>query len=59
MGGQLTDIFGNDIPYDKNVEFVNSTGVLAAIDTKTHTEFAREIPDDVKIALLPPNSSNI
>jgi len=52
-GGKLTDMFGNDIPYDRNVDLVNRTGVLAASDESSHKLCISRIPTDVLANLMP------
>ena len=51
-GGILTDILGRDITYEKTVQHINSSGVLATRDEKTHDKCLSLIPQDVKIKLM-------
>jgi 3'(2'), 5'-bisphosphate nucleotidase len=51
-GGVLTDIFGNDILYDKDVQHLNSLGVLATKDQKTQDKCVALIPQEVKEKLV-------
>lgn len=52
-GGILTDIHGNDIRYDRDVEHLNSTGVLAAVDRQVFDKCLQLIPPEVKHKLIP------
>lgn len=47
-GGILTDILGNEIRYHKDVQHVNSTGVLAAFTPETHAKCLSLVPDPAK-----------
>jgi 3'(2'), 5'-bisphosphate nucleotidase len=53
VGGKLTDILGNELSYDKDVNHTNELGVLATHDSvKAHKFFCNKIPDDVKASLI-------
>lgn len=52
-GGILTDVHGNDIPYDRSVVYMNETGVVAAISKETHENCITRIPVEVKHRLIP------
>ena len=53
LGGKLTDIFGRELTYDKNVNPTNDLGILASYDSLTaHPLYLSKIPDDVKTTLL-------
>lgn len=54
-GGKLTDMFGHDLQYHKEVDYVNRAGVLAAQTPQTHADCLSTVPEDVKAALLPSN----
>jgi len=56
LGGRLTDIFGNDIKYHKDVQHLNAQGVFASCSTAVHDRCLAKIPEDVKAALLPTSS---
>ncbi|XP_018015045.1 LOW QUALITY PROTEIN: 3'(2'),5'-bisphosphate nucleotidase 1-like [Hyalella azteca] len=47
-GGALTDIRGDLIPYHKDVDRRNSTGVLATAPGECHQTYLNKIPDAVK-----------
>lgn len=55
-GGILTDVLGNDLLYHRDVEHVNGSGVLAAIDRSIHEKCLRLIPPEVKHKLIPKHS---
>ena len=53
VGGKLTDMFGHELSYDKNVNHTNELGVLATYDALTaHPLFCAKVPEDVKTTLL-------
>lgn len=52
-GGKLTDMFGNDLQYFKNVDMVNRSGVLATCDQVSHERCLKLIPKDVLANLMP------
>ncbi|CAG2176865.1 unnamed protein product [Oppiella nova] len=53
LGGRLTDVFGADLLYDKDVNHTNELGVLATHDALTaHPFFLSKFTDDVKASLL-------
>ncbi|OCT79432.1 hypothetical protein XELAEV_18026242mg [Xenopus laevis] len=51
VGGQLTDIHGNQFQYHKDVKHMNSAGVLAAL--RNFDYYFSRVPDSVKQALVP------
>lgn len=55
-GGILTDISGNRILYHKEVEHLNSTGVLATVDPQVFDKVLHLIPLAIKNSLMPKNS---
>ncbi|XP_054153695.1 3'(2'),5'-bisphosphate nucleotidase 1-like [Oppia nitens] len=53
LGGRLTDVFGNQLRYDRNVEHTNELGVLATHCARTsHPYFLAKFSDDIKASLL-------
>ena len=53
VGGKLTDMFGHDLSYEKDVNITNELGVLATYDAlKAHPKFCAMVPEDVKATLL-------
>uniref|UniRef100_A0A023FE96 3'(2'),5'-bisphosphate nucleotidase 1 n=2 Tax=Amblyomma cajennense TaxID=34607 RepID=A0A023FE96_AMBCJ len=57
-GGLLTDIHGNRLQYHKDVDHVNSGGVLATCLREQHEWFKNHIPPEVAKTLpVPPTQS--
>ena len=53
IGGKLTDMFGQELGYDKQVNHTNELGVLATYDAlKAHPMFCSMIPEDVKATMI-------
>ncbi|XP_074648322.1 3'(2'),5'-bisphosphate nucleotidase 1-like [Tubulanus polymorphus] len=48
IGGKLTDVHGNDIEYHKEIQHVNSGGVLATLDADKHQWYQDRIPQHVR-----------
>ena len=53
LGGKLTDMFGHELTYDKDVNQTNELGVLATYDAlSAHSLYCSKVPEDVKATLL-------
>lgn len=57
LGGQLTDILGNSLTYNKNENFTNELGVLASHSAANHSEYQSKIPAEVKERLFAKSQS--
>ncbi len=53
LGGELTDVHGNLLCYNKDVQWLNSAGVLATPKSVDHQLYVDGIPDSVKQHLPP------
>ncbi|PAA87615.1 hypothetical protein BOX15_Mlig003614g1, partial [Macrostomum lignano] len=51
LGGCLTDILGNELPYDASATHPNKQGVLATLRKEDHARFAAKIPENVRKAM--------
>lgn len=47
-GGALTDLYGDNYPYDADTEHPNTKGVLATAPGEQHSWYLSRIPDQVK-----------
>ena len=45
-GGAVTDILGNEIQYDYNIDYMNYTGLLVTL--RNHETFLSKIPQSTK-----------
>lgn len=52
LGGKMTDVFGNQIPYHKDVQHSNSTGILAVSNPDMINYYVNAIPAIVKEKLM-------
>lgn len=61
LGGQLTDVFGNEIEYSyrKDNDYQNYFGIIASIDPQTHTKVVANIPNQVKVRLTEHKSQQL
>ncbi|XP_076306198.1 3'(2'),5'-bisphosphate nucleotidase 1 isoform X1 [Tachypleus tridentatus] len=53
LGGKLTDMHGNSLEYHKDIQHLNSGGVLATYDAAVHEWYRERVPEEVKKSLPP------
>lgn len=56
LGGQLTDIAGNQLTYKLDETFVNQLGILASFSKEQHTSYCKLVPQDVIEKMLSPSN---
>lgn len=52
LGGRLTDMFGQQLTYNRNENFTNELGVLASYASETHQLYCQKVSQGVKERLL-------
>lgn len=52
LGGQLTDMFGNQLTYHANENHTNELGILASYTADKHSEYCSKVTQEIKERLM-------